>query len=265
MTILANTIRKNILKISNRCQRSTHIGGSLSIVEILTVLYRDIMHYDVVNPLWDERDRFILSKGHCVLALYAILYELGGLSQSDVDSIMQDGTDFGSHPVMNPIHMIESSNGSLGQGLGFAAGIALAGKIKNCSYHTYVLLGNGECDEGAVFEAAFFASQKKLNNLTVIIDNNGLQSDGESRQIADLSGIGDIFSALDFKVIQVDGHNEQELKKAFLLYSEGKPKVIIANTIKGKGISFMENNNAWHHNRLIDEDYEKALSEIEKQ
>jgi transketolase len=263
MELTAINVRKRILKMANGCKRNAHIGGSMSMVELLTVLYRDVLQYDVLNPLWDDRDRFILSKGHCVLALDAVLAECGFISEDEASTFLQDGSDFGSHPVMNVGHGIESSSGSLGQGISMAVGIAKAAKLKNKDYRVYVLIGNGECDEGSVWEAVMLAAQWKLDNLTVILDNNRLQSDGESADIIKLDSFADKFKNFGFNVYEVDGHNEAEILDAFKAASELKPKVIIGNTVKGKGVSFMENDNAWHHNRLTDSLYQQALDELE--
>ncbi|NBH82397.1 transketolase [bacterium C-53] len=263
MELTAINVRKRILKMANNCGRSTHIGGSLSMVELLTVLYRDMMSYKPDNPSWDDRDRFILSKGHCVLALYAVLGECGLIKEQEMGTYLQDGSNFGSHPVMDLEHGIESSNGSLGQGISMAVGLAKAAKLKNQKHKIYVLIGNGECNEGTVWEAAMLAAQWKLDNLTVILDNNKLQSDGYSDGIIDLSNVGDRFSTFGFCVKKVDGHSEKEVLQAYRAECSGKPKIIIGETVKGKGISFMENNNEWHHNRLTNKIYMQALNELE--
>lgn len=259
MRLDSKNIRRRILQMANQCGRNAHIGGSLSMVEILTVLYRDVMKYDAENPQWSERDRFILSKGHCALGLDATLVECGFISEEEAATFLQDGSDFGSHPVMNIAHGIESSNGSLGQGISMAVGIAKAMKITNSCVKTYVLLGNGECNEGSVWEAVMLASQWKLNNLTIIIDNNKMQSDGNSDKVIDLEGLAERFESFGCYTLSVDGHNEAEILNAYLEECGDKPKVIIANTIKGKGIQFMENDNSWHHNRLTDSLYAEAM------
>lgn len=264
MSITALDIRKRILKMANVSGRSAHIGGSLSMVELLTVLYRDVMNYKFDDPRWEDRDRFILSKGHCVLALYAILTECGAISEEEAQTFLQDGSRLGSHPVMNLDLGIESSTGSLGQGISMAVGTAKAAKLKGKNYQVYVLIGNGECNEGSVWEAVMLAAQWKLDNLTVILDNNGLQSDGKSIDIIELSHIKQKFEAFGFYAVSVDGHDEREILNAFHDKIKQKPKVIIGNTIKGKGVSVMEHNNEWHHNRLIKEVYDQALAELEE-
>ena len=263
MGISAVDVRKRILKMANTCERNAHIGGSLSMVELLTVLYRDIMSYHMDDPAWEDRDRFILSKGHCALALYAVLTECGLIGEDISQSFLQDAGRLGSHPVMDLSIGIESSNGSLGQGISMAVGIAKAAKLQGKDYKVYVLVGNGECDEGSVWEAAMLASQWQLDNLTVIVDNNMLQGDGKSSDIIGMANIRERFEKFGFLSLEVDGHDETEILEAFRQNEENRPKVIIGNTVKGKGISYMENNNEWHHNRLIKEAYEQALAEME--
>lgn len=262
MAITAFKIRQRILKMANECMNNAHIGGSLSMVELLAVLYRDIMNYKIDEPRWEERDRFILSKGHCALALYAVLTECGFISEEEIETFLRNESAFGSHPVMDIEHGIESSTGSLGQGISLAVGIAKAAKVKGRHFKVYVLIGNGECNEGSVWEAIMLASQWKLDNLTVILDNNGFQSDGRSQDIIELPVIAKCFRDFGFHVIEVDGHDEKEIFEAFQDDCECKPKIIIGNTIKGKGVFFMENNNEWHHNRLTDEKYAQAVSAL---
>ena len=263
MKLVAGNVRKRILNMAYDCGRNVHMGGSMSMVDILTVLYRDIMNVDVSDPQWSERDRFILSKGHCVLALYAILAELGVMSEEDISTYMQDGSLFGSHPVMDVAHGIECSSGSLGQGISMAVGIAKAAKLNNKGYKVYTLVGNGECDEGSVWEAFMLSGQWKLDNLTIIVDNNKIQSDGISEKIIDLENLCDRLSGFGLNVMEVDGHDENALINAFNSPYDNASKVVICNTTKGKGVSFMENNNEWHHSRLIKETYESAIEEIE--
>jgi len=264
MELTALNVRKRILKMANACGGSVHMGGIMSMVELLTVLYRDVLKYDFTNTYWEERDRFILSKGHNVLTLFAILTECGVITEEEAATYYQDGSIFGSHPVMDLEHGIESSNGSLGQGISMAVGIAKAAKIKGKDYNVYTLIGDGEAQEGSVWEAAMLAAQWKLDNLTVILDYNKYQGDGLSTEIVDLfTNARERFESFGFTAINVDGHDEEAIKKAFLAPSEGKPKIIIADTIKGKGISFMEGNNDWHHNRLTQKLYEEAMAELE--
>lgn len=262
MNLTSLNVRKRTLTMANACKRNTHLGGALSIVELLTVLYRDVMNYDFSNPEWEDRDRFILSKGHCALTLDAILTETGVISEEEAADYLQDGSKLSAHPIMNVSHGIEASSGSLGQGISLAVGLAKAAKIKGKTHKVYTLVGNGECDEGSVWEAVMLASQWGLDNLTIIVDDNKLQGDGASTDIVDQGNFIDRFTAFGCTVVSVDGHNEQEILDAFKADSEGKPKVIIGNTIKGKGVSFIENNNDWHHNRLTDSLYEQAMTEL---
>lgn len=262
MEITSLNVRKRMLAMANACGRNTHLGGALSIVELLVVLYRDVMNYDYTNPEWEDRDRFVLSKGHNSLALDSVLVECGVIGEDEASTYMLDGSHLGAHPVMNLRHGIESSSGSLGQGIGLCVGIAKAAKIKDKKYKVYTLIGNGESEEGSVWEAAMLAGQWKLDNLTVIVDDNKLQGDGDSKNIIDMSTIDEKFRAFGFTVYDIDGHNEEEILRAFNAPFEGKPKAIVARTVKGKGVSFIENNNEWHHNRLTDELYNKAIAEL---
>ena len=264
MDINSLAVRKRILKMSNACGGSVHMGGIMSIVELLTVLYRDVLRYDFNNTRWEDRDRFILSKGHNVLTLFAVLAECGVISEEEAATYYQDGSIFGSHPVMDLDHGIESSNGSLGQGISMAVGIAKAAKIKGKDYKVYTLIGDGEAQEGSVWEAIMLAAQWKLDNMTVILDFNKYQGDGLSTEIVDaFTNAKERFESFGFTAICVDGHDEEAIKKAFEADSCGRPKIIIADTVKGKGISFMEGNNDWHHNRLSDKLYEEAMAELE--
>lgn len=262
MNLSSQDVRKRVLRMANECKRNTHLGGALSMVEVLTVLYRDIMKYDFSNPEWEDRDRFILSKGHCAVTLDAILIETGVISEDEAATYLQDGSHLGSHPVMNVAHGIEASSGSLGQGISMAVGIAKAAKIKNKDFKVFTLIGNGESNEGTVWEAAMLASQWGLDNLTVILDQNRLQGDGFSTDIIDMSNYEERFKAFGFTTIVCDGHDEEAIRAAFRADSNGKPKVIIANTVKGKGVSFIENNNEWHHGRLTDKMYAQAMEEM---
>lgn len=264
MEISCKDVRKRILKMANACGGSVHMGGIMSIVELLTVLYRDVLRYDFNNTQWEDRDRFILSKGHNVLTLFAILTECGVITEEEAATYYQDGSIFGSHPVMDLDHGIESSNGSLGQGISMAVGIAKAAKLKGKDYKVYVLVGDGESQEGSVWEALSLASQWHLDNLTVILDYNKFQGDGMTTDIVDLySNAKERFESFGFNTIVVDGHDEDAIKAAYECDFGGKPKMIVADTVKGKGISFMEDNNDWHHNRLTDKIYEQALEELQ--
>jgi transketolase len=263
LKLLAKNVRLNILRCSYECGGATHLGGSLSIVEILTVLYGQIMNISKHNFSDPEADSFILSKGHAALALYAILYEKGFISKDDLLSFKKNGTKFIAHPVRNLKIGIESTNGSLGHGLSIASGIALSAKKFEKKKIVFTLLGDGECNEGSVWEAAMFASHFKLDNLVAIIDKNGFQSDGSTDMTMNTSSLFEKWKSFGWNAIELDGHNISSLINEI----EGrkinmKPTVIIAKTIKGKGVSFMENNNLWHHARLTENFYNNAVEEI---
>lgn len=263
ITEMASKMRRRIIDISMRGTGNSHFGAGLSIVEIMAVLYGKVLRYDIENPEWDKRDRFILSKGHGVLGYYTALEASGYFKPEKLDTFQQNESDLSSHPVMNLKLGIESSNGSLGHGLSFAIGSLLAARRKRNDYKAYVLMGNGECNEGSVWEAAMSASQFKLKNLIAIIDNNNFQSDGSSEHVINMGNIADKWRAFGWNVFEVNGHDIEQLCSALTSELENEnPTVIIANTIKGHGISFMENNNEWHHNRLNSEQYEQALQEL---
>jgi len=256
-------MRQNALKMAFECGSNAHIGGGLSMIEILAVLYGEVMNCADKTIEYDKKDKFILSKGHGVLGLYTVLAEFKLFEESLLSTFQKNGSDLIAHPVMNAGLGIESSNGSLGQGFSMAVGLALAAKKKNKKYKTYVICGDGECNEGSIWEAAISAVNFKLDNLTVIVDNNKFQSDGTNCEIMNISSLQGIFKALGFHTLSVDGHDIEALLNAFSLCCPDKPKAIIADTVKGKGISFMENNNAWHHNRLTESQYKQALLELE--
>lgn len=256
-------MRRKILDISYSCGHSTHIGGALSMVDIMAVLYNDILKYDPKNTVWEERDRFILSKGHGVLGFFPALLASGIISEDTFQTFMQDGSDLISHPVMNLSLGIESSNGSLGHGISMATGIAAAAVRKEKEFRTYCLLGDGELNEGSVWEAAMLAAHLELDKLTIIIDHNKMQNDGSSEDVLQLNKLPERFESFGWNCIEIDGHNLQQISEAFeKSFNNSKPKAIIANTVKGKGVSFMENDNSWHHNRLTKSSYEKALESL---
>lgn len=257
-------IRQRVLKMAYECGENVHIGGALSMLDILSVLYKEFLRFKPMEPDWQERDRFVLSKGHCVMALYAVLADCGFIEESMLDTFQKDESDLGSHPVMNIPIGIESSNGSLGQGVSMAVGIAKAAKIKKQKYRVYTLIGNGESNEGAVWEAAMLAAAWKLDNLTIILDNNQMQSDGESIEVLDMGNLKEKWTSFGFTVLEIDGHDYDQIYHAFTSAALGCPKIIIANTIKGHGVSFMEGKKEWHHNRLTQDKYLLALSQLEE-
>lgn len=263
--LMAKRMRRKILDISHTCNLSTHLGGGLSMVELTATLYGEVMCFKKDNPYWEDRDRFILSKGHGVLGYFSALVVAGIISDETFSSFQTNESDLIAHPVMNLSLGIESSNGSLGQGLSMGVGLAIAAKKRKQQHHVYVLLGDGECNEGSVWEAMMTATQFKLDNLTAIVDYNHLQSDGAGEQIIDYVDLKAKWKSFGWNVYEVDGHNVEQIYDAFIDKSSlDIPKVLIANTIKGKGVPFMENNNEWHHNRLSKEKYELALLAIEE-
>ncbi|GAB5098680.1 MULTISPECIES: transketolase [unclassified Caballeronia] len=261
---MARLMRRKMLDISHQCNLSTHLGGGLSMVEIMATLYARVLCYDARDPRWPERDRFILSKGHGVLGYFPALLAAGLIDEATFATFQTNGSDLIAHPVMNLKLGIESSNGSLGQGLSMSVGIALAAKKRGKSFGTFVLLGDGECNEGSVWEASMSAAQLGLDNLTAVVDYNRLQSDGDARQIIDFGDLAARWRSFGWDVIEVDGHDIAQLVAAFEAPRvRAKPRVLVANTVKGKGISFMEHNNEWHHNRLTRASYELALADLE--
>ena len=242
---------------------SSHFGGGLSIIDITATLYGCIMTFNSKNPEWSERDRFILSKGHGVLGYYTALVEAGFIQKEDLMNFEKTGSYLLGHPVKNRAKGIEFSNGSLGMGLALGIGVALTGKRRNKKFNVFVLMGDGECNEGSVWEAALAAPQFKLDNLFAIVDRNNYQQTGPN---ADIMSVGDLESkweSFGWNVKSVNGHNIEELYDAFTAEKkQKKPVAIIAHTIKGKGFSFSENNNDWHHAPLSKSQYEIAIKEL---
>jgi len=259
---ISRDIRLRVLELTYKVGKSgAHTGGSLSLVEILVYLYNTKLKFDIKNPLNIERDRFILSKGHSAIALFAILESVGFLTKEEVDQFEVNGSPYYAHASRNLAKGIEFSGGSLSLGLSFAVGVALSCKKDNRKNHIYVLIGDGECDEGLVWEALMSASHFNLNNLTVIVDFNKLQSDGYTNEIMNKITLGEKFKSFGFNVQEIDGHNFEAIDEAFRLREVSKPNAIIAHTVKGKGVSFMENNINWHHGSLSLEQYEIAKTE----
>ena len=242
-----------------------HPGGSLSIADILTVLYFKEMNIDVNNIKDENRDRFVLSKGHSAPALYSALYEKGILSADDMKNFRKINGILQGHPDMKHTPGIDMSTGSLGQGVSSAVGMAIAGKLDNKKYRVYTILGDGEIEEGQVWEAAMSASHYKLDNLCLIIDNNNLQIDGAINDVMNSYPIDKKFESFGFNVINIDGHNFQGIEKALesAKNTKSKPTAIIAKTIKGKGVSFMENQVGWHGKAPSEEQYNQAIEELD--
>ncbi|MFC3031828.1 transketolase [Pseudoalteromonas fenneropenaei] len=258
----AKFMRQKMLDISYQSGTSTHLGGALSMAEVMATLYGKVLRFDKNNPRWEDRDRFILSKGHGVLGFYPALLAAGIISEEKFATFQTNGSDLIAHPVMNLDLGIESSNGSLGHGISMAVGIATAAKRKNVAFKTYTLVGDGETNEGSVWEAAMLAAHLQLDNLTVIVDYNRHQNDGAGKDILLIDNMAERFSAFGWHAIEVDGHNIEEIVVAFEETVFNRPKVIVAHTTKGKGVSFMENDNSWHHNRLTKNNYELAIGEL---
>lgn len=259
----AHNMRQNIIHLAHQAgNNGSHIGPSLSIVDIMAVLYLQVMKIKPENTLWDSRDRFILSKGHGALGYYVAMYEAGVISKEDLYTFEINGGRFPGQPSKCLAKGIEYSGGSLGMGLSYGAGIALAAKRARCDFRTYVLMGDGELNEGTVWESAMFARHQELANLTVIVDRNSMQSDGSCGEILNYD-IEALWRGFGWEVSTCDGHNAGQLIEAFKNNVTTHPKVIIAATTKGKGISFMEHSKDWHHNRLPDDLYQKAIAELD--
>lgn len=258
-------IRKGIVTAVHAA-KSGHPGGSLSAADIFTYLYFEEMNINPQNPKMENRDRFVLSKGHVAPGLYSALAHRGFFPVEDLKTLRHTGSYLQGHPDMKHIPGVDMSSGSLGQGLSAAVGMALAGKMKKDSYRVYALLGDGEIEEGQIWEAAMFAGHRKLDNLAVVVDNNNLQIDGAIAEVCSPYPIDKKFEAFGFNVISVNGHDFSELRRAFAEAKDtrGMPTAIIADTTKGKGVSFMENNVSWHGKAPNDEEYETAMEELRK-
>ena len=262
---VANEVRKDIVTAVHAA-KAGHPGGSLSAADIFTYLYFEEMNIDPKDPKKADRDRFVLSKGHTAPGYYSALAERGFFPKEDLLTLRHVGSYLQGHPDMKKIPGVDMSSGSLGQGISAAVGMALAAKLQNKDYRTYTLLGDGEIQEGQVWEAAMFAGSRKLDNLVVIVDNNGLQIDGPIDEVNSPYPIGAKFEAFNFNVVEIDGHDFDQIADAFKQAKEckGKPTAIIMKTIKGKGVSFMENQVSWHGSAPNDEQCKQALEELEK-
>ena len=260
---VAKKLRIDIIKMLEK-SKSGHPGGSLSACEILTALYFKEMKIDPKNPKWEDRDRFVLSKGHGAPVLYAALAERGYFPKEELMHLRQINSMLQGHPDMQGTPGVDMTTGSLGQGFSAAVGMALAGKIDKKNYRVYTLIGDGESQEGIIWEASMFASHNKLDNLTAFMDHNGLQIDGKNDEVVRIEPIDEKFKAFGWNVINIDGHNFEEIFSAIekSKNTKGKPTMIIAKTIKGKGVSFMENQVGWHGNAPDREQAEKALIEL---
>jgi len=260
---IASKLRVDIIKMLKE-SKSGHPGGSLSACEILTALYFKEMNVDSSNPDWPERDRFVLSKGHAAPVLYAALAEKGYFPKEELMKLRKIDSMLQGHPDMKGTPGVDMTTGSLGQGLAAANGMALAGKIDNKNYRVYALVGDGEVQEGMIWEAAMLAAHYQLDNLTVFLDHNGLQIDGSNKEVMNIEPIDEKFRAFGWHIINIDGHSFEEIINAIeeAKNTKGKPTMIIAKTVKGKGVSFMENEAGWHGKAPSEEETVKALEEL---
>ena len=260
---ISKLMRKDIITMLTE-SASGHPGGSLSIVDIMSVLFFEEMNISPSNPKDPNRDRFVLSKGHAAPALYSALARKGYFDVEELMTLRKTGSRLQGHPNMNDLPGIDMSTGSLGQGISAAVGMALAGKLDKKDYRVYTILGDGELEEGQVWEAAMSAAHYNLDNLTAFVDNNGLQIDGDIKDVMNPAPIDKKFDAFGWNVLKINGHNYDEIRNAIeeAKNKKGQPTVIICDTVKGKGVSFMENNAGWHGNAPNKEQCEQALSEI---
>ena len=262
---VANEVRKGIIT-SVHAAKAGHPGGSLSAADIFTYLYFEEMNVDPKDPEKADRDRFVLSKGHTAPGLYSALAQKGYFPVEDLETLRHLGSYLQGHPDMKHIPGVDMSSGSLGQGISAAVGMAIAGKMDNADYRVYTLLGDGEIQEGQVWEASMMAGFRKLDNLVVIVDNNNLQIDGAIEDVCSPYPIDKKFEAFNFHVINIDGHDFEQIAAAFAeaRATKGMPTAIIAKTVKGKGVSFMENQASWHGTAPNDEQYKVAMEDLEK-
>ena len=245
--------------------KSGHPGGSLSAADIFTYLYFKELNVNPEDPAWEDRDRFVLSKGHCCPSLYAVLALKGFFEWDELTNLRHVGAMLQGHPDMKNTPGVDMSTGSLGQGVSAACGMALAAKLDNKDYRVYTVLGDGEVEEGQVWEAAMFASHNKLDNLVLFVDQNGLQIDGTVEDVAGIEPLDKKFEAFGFEVVKINGHDFEQIKSAldFAKIVKGKPTAILSKTVKGKGVSFMENQVGWHGTAPNKEQYEQATAELQ--
>lgn len=264
LSIAATRIRMDVIQ-GTFCAKSGHPGGSLSIADTLAYLYFKEMRIDPANPRWAQRDRFVLSKGHAAPGLYGALAQRGYFPESEIEKLRHVGAMLQGHPDMKGTPGVDMSTGSLGQGVSCAAGMALAAKLDKADWRVYTILGDGEIEEGQVWEAAMFAAHKKLDNLCVIVDNNNLQIDGCLEEVNSPYPIPEKFAAFGFNVIVIDAHDWDQIEAAFdaARACKGKPTAIIQKSIKGKGVSFMENQVGWHGSAPNQEQRNQAMAELE--
>lgn len=266
LEILCKELRRIIFSTAYK-GKSGHLASALSLVEILAVLYfANILQYDKSNDKWEKRDKLILSKGHASLALYSVLYKIGYISKAELDQFCQPGSLLGGEPKLGDINGVEATTGSLGHGLSFGAGIAMANKLDHKNAKVYVIIGDGECQEGSIWEAAMSIGHHKLENVIVIMDDNKLQAMDETDEILTIEPLKSKWESFGFEVFEADGHNLKQLEHVFnevLKSRVQKPKIIVAHTIKGKGISFMENVPIWHYRMPNKEELKTVLEELD--
>ena len=260
---LSTKIRCSILTMVKDAKVG-HIGGSLSVTDILVALYFKVLNIDPANPSWEDRDRLVLSKGHGATAIYSVLAHRGFFAKEDLKTFGIIGSRFQVHPDRKKVPGIEASTGALGQGLSVAAGMALAARLDGRHYHTYAILGDGEIQEGQIWEAAMFASHYRLGNLTAVLDYNNVQLMGNVSDIMEIAPVDKKWASFGWEVIEIDGHDMERIIDALnkAKSTKGKPAIIIADTTKGKGVSFMENTCSWHGNVPTEDEYQKAMEEI---
>lgn len=262
---ISKDIRRNIFKMALKANGG-HLGAAFSIVEILTALYfGGVLKYDPEQPTWEERDRFVLSKGHAGITLYAVLAKAGFFKEDVLYTFCQEGTLLGGHPRMEDIPGVEASTGALGHGFAFAAGIAFAGKLDSKDYRVFTVIGDGECQEGTIWETALFAAHQKLGNFTAILDYNKLQAMDRLDSIIDMEPMAGKWINFGWDVSEINGHDIEQLITALVKKRsfDSRPRLIIAHTIKGKGVSFMENKPLWHYRLPNQEELKIALAELE--
>ena len=261
--MLATRIRAHVLRMTHRA-KSAHVGSSLSIADLLAVLYGGILRVDPHRPDWADRDRFILSKGHGSAAIYATLAERGFFPKEWLDTFYQNGSHLAGHITHHGVPGVEASTGSLGHGLPIGNGMAMAAKHDGQSYRVFIILSDGDCDEGSTWEAALFASHHKLDNVVAIVDFNKVQGFGTVKEVLNLEPLAGKWQAFGWAVREIDGHNLKQIESTLrsVPFQAGQPSCIVAHTIKGKGVSFMENQVAWHYKSPDDEQLRQALAEL---
>ena len=265
LSVLACKVRMGIIE-STHAAKCGHPGGSMSAAELFTYLYNKELNVDPANPKWEDRDRFVLSKGHCAPGLYAALAHRGFFPVEDLVQLRKVGSYLQGHPNMNTVPGVDMSTGSLGQGISTACGMALSAKLRNKAYRVYTLLGDGETQEGQVWEACMFAAHYKLDNLVVVIDNNGLQIDGDVAKVMSPYPYKEKLEGFGFHVEAINGHDFAQIESALNVARtvKGKPTAIVMNTVKGKDVSFMENQAGWHGVAPNDAQYEQAMAELKQ-